>query len=290
MENSLHYYLNPIAKLIVFTLFIFLCLLPFGILTGNGIIAIDESTVIGKIIFEGFSLLAILGALMMMFQTFSSLNFTTVFVPINGFIKGFLKGSGIGILLILICTFLLYITGYITFTLGKITVSEFLLYLALFLLVAFFEELMFRTIPLYLFAERYPIVLAVIINSLLFSLVHFSNPNFSWLGMFNIALAGALFCIYTLQKLAVSWAIGIHFTWNFFQGIVFGFNVSGTSTSSVLQAKKIGNPYFSGGSFGIEGSIFCTIVLLSLIAYLWYNKPVKLVPTLIETEEEIIVS
>jgi membrane protease YdiL (CAAX protease family) len=106
----------------------------------------------------------------------------------------------------------------------------------------------------------------------LFALAHVGNPNFTALGLLNITLAGTLFCIYTLQKKNVSWAIGIHFGWNFTQGILLGYNVSGNEMPGAVKAMPLGSPYLSGGTFGIEGSIFCTVLLILWMGWLIYSK------------------
>jgi hypothetical protein len=61
--------------------------------------------------------------------------------------------------------------------------------------------------------------------------------------------------------------IFFHFGWNFFQGSVLGYNVSGTGIeqgSSILQQTVIGEKFFTGGNFGFEGSVICTILSLAM--------------------------
>lgn len=287
MGEKILYYLHPVFRLVLFVVFIFICILPFGLISEFGFISLPKDSIVTDMVFETEIIIAVLGALLMTFKTFPTLDFKSVFVERQGMLSGFLKGSLIGFLLIGICGGTLLLTGNVVFTVGKISVVLFLGYILYFILVALLEELMFRTLPLFVFAERYPIILAVVLNGLLFGSAHLANPGFTWLSMLNIALAGILFSVYTLQKRNVSWAIGIHFGWNFAQGILLGYKVSGTNTPGVLVAKPIGNGYLSGGIFGIEGSVVCTIVLAIVIVYLMVSYPIAPVEEAVfETELE----
>ncbi|RZL47666.1 MAG: CPBP family intramembrane metalloprotease [Pedobacter sp.] len=278
-ERILHN-IMPLLKLILFVFFIFLCLLPFGMIVQLDFLPLPENALITDIVVEGGLVLVVFGALLMMFKVFPAIYFEDVFVHQQNSIIGFLKGSLIGLALIFICTGILLAFGNVQLTLGGISFTLFFGYIIFFLLVAVFEELMFRTIPLFVFAERYPIIVTILINGLLFGFVHMGNPGFTWVAMINITLAGALFSIFTLLKKNISWAIGIHFGWNFTQGILMGYKVSGTNSPGVLTAKPIGEPYISGGVFGIEGSFICTIVLLILIVWLLTRNKIEPIPTL----------
>ncbi len=264
--------------------FIFLCLLPFALINEFGFVSLPKEALLSDTIGEAIMVLAILGALLMAFKTFPTLDFYRVFIVKAHAISGFLKGSAIGLLLIGVCGGMLGLSGHVNFSVNQISWPVFLGYLLFFILVAVFEEFMFRTLPLFVFAARYPLFWAIAINGLLFGLVHMANPGFTWLAMLNITLAGALFAIYTLQKRNVSWAIGIHFTWNFAQGIILGYKVSGTYTPSIWIAKPIGDAYLSGGLFGIEGSVICTVVISMLIIYLIMRNPI------LPVEEAVIVT
>ncbi|TKB98360.1 CPBP family intramembrane metalloprotease [Pedobacter cryotolerans] len=266
-ERILHN-IMPLLKIILFIFFIFICLLPFGLIAQMEFITIPKDSILSDLVLEGALVIVVISALLMMFQTFPTINFKDVFVEKEHALSGFLKGTGIGLILILIAGAILFLLGFVDFSLGKISVAVFLGYLLFFLLVSVFEELMFRTIPLFVFAERYHFLFAIIINGLLFGFVHMSNPGFTWLAMLNITLAGALFSIFTLLKKNISWAIGIHFSWNFAQGTLLGYKVSGTNSPGLLTAKPVGDEYLSGGTFGIEGSIFCSILLILLIIWL----------------------
>lgn len=268
MGNRILQHIMPVLKLILFVFFIFLCFLPFGLILQFDFISLPENSIFTKLILEGTLVLIIVGALLMMFKIFPTIYFEDVFVVKQKSLLGFLKGTTIGFGLILFCCIVLLAIGNVQLSIDKISPVLFFAYILFFLLVALFEELMFRTFPLFVFAERYPVLISIAINGILFGFVHMSNPGFTWIAMLNIALAGALFSTYTLLKKNISWAIGIHFGWNFTQGILLGYKVSGINTPGVLKAKPIGDSYISGGIFGIEGSIICTITILILLIWL----------------------
>ncbi len=56
--------------------------------------------------------------------------------------------------------------------------------------------------------------------------------------------------------------IGYHIAWNFFQGNVFGFNVSGTTVHGIYNIYALKNNVLTGASFGPEGGILTTIVIV----------------------------
>ena len=71
--------------------------------------------------------------------------------------------------------------------------------------------------------------LIYVISAVVFSLAHGMNPNVGIFGLVNIALVGILFA-YMFDATKSLWLpIGYHITWNYFQGNVFGFAVSGTT-------------------------------------------------------------
>ncbi|MEO6728789.1 MAG: hypothetical protein ABIM99_02595 [Candidatus Dojkabacteria bacterium] len=63
--------------------------------------------------------------------------------------------------------------------------------------------------------------------------------------------------------------IGLHFGWNFFQGTIFGFNVSGKDTYSLIVTKDNTANMWNGGKFGFEGSILSIIFQLIAIILVW---------------------
>ncbi|RLG70853.1 MAG: hypothetical protein DRO23_12780 [Thermoprotei archaeon] len=65
--------------------------------------------------------------------------------------------------------------------------------------------------------------------------------------------------------------IGLHFAWNYFEGFVYGFPVSGREIEGLLLTKVKGPAWLTGGTFGPEGSFIGLIIalLVNLIMFFY---------------------
>lgn len=133
------------------------------------------------------------------------------------------------------------------------------------LLVGFYEELFSRGYQILNLTQglRYPkignrgaVALAVLGTSILFGLLHLYNPNASAVSTFNIVLAGIVLAVPYILTGELGLSAGLHFSWNFVQGSVFGFPASGTHLdASVIQIAQNGPDFWTGGSFGPEAGL-----------------------------------
>lgn len=174
--------------------------------------------------------------------------------------------------------FILYITGNVTLLNSlsepKITLYTFS-FLILFILVGYFEELFFRGYIIKTMASRGNKKWVIyVVSALLFSIAHGVNPNVSVFGLINIAFIGLLFSYMFDVTKSLMLPIGYHITWNFFQGNVFGFAVSGTTPYGMYEVDVSSeHDLLTGGSFGLEGGILATIMIaLSFVATRYYAK------------------
>ena len=108
------------------------------------------------------------------------------------------------------------------------------------------------------------ILIAYTLTSALFGALHAANPNATPFAVLNIALAGLLLGGGYLFTGDLAIPIGLHISWNFFQGPVFGFPVSGASLLglSVFQVQQLGPALWTGGPFGPEGGLIGTLTIL----------------------------
>lgn len=121
---------------------------------------------------------------------------------------------------------------------------------------AYIEEILFRGVLLRLLEGWLGTWLALAISALLFGGVHLINPNATLWSAIAIAIeAGLLLGGAFLLTRRLWLAIGTHFAWNYFQGIVFGVAVSGNRIEGLLNASISGPLLLSGGAFGAEASI-----------------------------------
>ncbi len=137
--------------------------------------------------------------------------------------------------------------------------------LFLYVCVGINEELWIRGYLLHNLAEalnfkflssRAALLLAYLISSILFGFLHAFNPNATLLSSISIGAAGLFLGLGFLLTGDLAIPIGIHITWNLFEGNVFGFPVSGlSSTTTIIQINQSGPVAWTGGAFGPEAGL-----------------------------------
>tara|TARA_B100001142_G_scaffold234044_1_gene232408 strand:+ start:172 stop:1041 length:870 start_codon:yes stop_codon:yes gene_type:complete len=187
---------------------------------------------------------------------------------IKGYEKDLKMGLALGAGLIAIGFLILFILGYLSVDGFSFPVGTLILYFLLFVVVSFHEEIMMRGYVLNNLMQSMNRYAALSISSVIFMSIHLLNPNVNFLSVVNLFLAGIVLGIYYIHKPNLWLPIGMHLTWNFFQGPIFGFEVSGIETKSIINQSVRGNEIITGGAFGFEGSILATILIITIIVYL----------------------
>ena len=172
--------------------------------------------------------------------------------------------------------------GFETFGTGAPFALSVLLPVALSLCVGFYEETIFRGYQLKNAAEGldYPaigprgaILLAWALSSVFFGLLHANNPSATTISTLNIVLAGLMLGFGYVLSGELAIPIGLHITWNLFQGAVYGFPVSGLEPfgATFLATKQTGPDLWTGGSFGPEAGLLAPVAMLLgvLLIALW---------------------
>lgn len=137
--------------------------------------------------------------------------------------------------------------------------------LLLYLGVAFAEETGFRGYAFQRLIRGVGVPVAQLLFALFFALVHWGNPGMSgatriWATV-NIALAALLLGLAYLRTGSLALPIGIHLGWNWTQGTLFGFGVSGNAEAGWWTPVFHGRPeWLTGGAFGLEASLPCVLV------------------------------
>lgn len=144
--------------------------------------------------------------------------------------------------------------------------SNTLMMLGVFILVGWNEELFSRGYHLQTIASGINLFWGVVLSSAVFGLLHLGNPGATWLSAAGIFFAG-VFLAYGYLRTGQLWlSIGLHIGWNFFEGVVFGFPVSGLDIYPLTRIQVEGPALWTGGAFGPEAGL---IVLPALVLGAW---------------------
>lgn len=149
---------------------------------------------------------------------------------------------------------------------GWLTISG--ISLAAFAIPAAAEEAVFRGYFFRTLFEGAGAVPAIIVTSLLFTLVHGSNPNVTWFGLVNIMLAGVLLAVAVLRTGTLWLATALHLGWNWVMAGPLDLPVSGIGGYDVplYDVAGTGPTWLTGGDFGPEGGLAGTAAVLLALA------------------------
>lgn len=219
-------------------------------------------------------------------RSFSSIGFNK-----NNWLKKYSLGFLIGLAMMSIIVLILFPFGYITVEknpiqpVGISAIASVLVILFGWIIQGATEEIVTRGWLLNILSTKYNIGVGLLISSTLFGLMHLTNPNVNYIAVINIILVGLFYGLYVIKTNDL-WAVcGMHSAWNFAQGNIFGFKVSGldVSVGSLIDLNLVGSDFVTGGIFGPEAGITATFILLASIGILLFidkkryfsNKPLK---------------
>ncbi|MGA8576534.1 MAG: type II CAAX endopeptidase family protein [Candidatus Cybelea sp.] len=134
-----------------------------------------------------------------------------------------------------------------------------------FLADALFEELLFRGVIFRLIQEWTGTWIALAVSAAIFGFAHAANPGATWVSSLAIALeAGVLLGAAFVVTGNLWFPIGLHFAWNFFEGPIYGTQVSGAVLhTSALAAHLAGPRILTGGPFGPEAGLAAIVTCLA---------------------------
>lgn len=234
---------------------------------GNGVASIQEFFYHYILYYELFSFVFILLLFIFWVKVIEKNSLSTL-----GFVKkNWLKYLGWGILISLLqmgVIALVYQMGGIgTFELNELSLEPILFILGLFpfwLLQGGTEEVATRGWLLTRIAARTNLPLAIGISSSLFGILHLGNSGVTFISLLNIVLDGVLAALLFIYTDSIWLVVAQHGTWNYVQGNLLGFQVSGTGADASIFSFTMGSgpDWLTGGAFGAEGSIITTLVLL----------------------------
>jgi len=134
------------------------------------------------------------------------------------------------------------------------------------------EEILTRGYLTQAVARRLGLVAAVIAQAAFFALMHGMNPGMGPLPVINLVLFAVFGSFMSLSEGGLWGICAMHGAWNWAQGNLFGVAVSGQQVSDsffTFTANSGSADLLTGGAFGIEGSLVCTVVYAVGIAIFW---------------------
>ena len=234
---------------------------------GNGVTSIQEFFYHYILYYELFSFVFILLLFIFWVKVIEKNSLSSL-----GFVKrNWLKYLAWGILLSLlqmgVIALVYQVCGIGTFELNELSLEPILFILGLFpfwLLQGGTEEVATRGWLLTRIAARTNLPLAIVISSSLFGILHMGNAGVTYLSVLNIILDGVLAGLLFIYTDSIWLVVAQHGTWNYVQGNLLGFQVSGTGADASIFSFTMGDgpDWLTGGAFGAEGSIITTLVLL----------------------------
>jgi membrane protease YdiL (CAAX protease family) len=195
--------------------------------------------------------------------------------------KDILAGIGITFVLMGLIFIVMLALGWLTFN-GfawevdplSTVITNVLLFFVVFIFVGWNEELLSRGYHLQTIASGLNLFWGVIISAAVFGILHLGNPGATWVSTAGIFFAG-IFLAYGYVRTRQLWlSIGLHIGWNFFEGVGFGFPVSGLDTYRLTRIDVTGPEMWTGGAFGPEAGLIVlpTLIVGALLIYLYSMK------------------
>ncbi len=183
-----------------------------------------------------------------------------------------LLGLLLGLLMLGGAYLVCYATGAVTVTAGTCHIGMILLYFLGYLIQGSAEEFLCRGYLMPSLCNATSPFSAILLSALFFSLMHTSNPGFSFVAGLNIFLIGLLLGLLVFRTGNIWIACGLHAAWNFAEGALFGMSVSGTvpKHSFLLSAALEGRTLTNGGDFGPEGGVAVSLILVVALIVFFY--------------------
>jgi membrane protease YdiL (CAAX protease family) len=139
------------------------------------------------------------------------------------------------------------------------------------ILIGWGEELLFRGYLFVNIQDGMNTLWSIVLTSIFFAFAHYLNPFINFFGFTGLLITGLFFAFSRIKSKALWLPIGIHIGWNFFEGPIFGFPVSGLEMEQLLTTNNVGPSLITGGNFGPEAGLilFPALILGFLLVFLF---------------------
>ncbi len=196
----------------------------------------------------------------------------------DNWFKKYAIGFLIGLALMSTIVLILFMLGYVKIEtkpiqpVGLSAIVPILVILIGWIIQGATEEILTRGWLMNILGAKYNIAFGLIVSSILFGLLHLSNDNVNYIAILNIMLSGAVFGLFAIKTNNLWIACGMHTAWNFAQGNLFGFEVSGQDfqIGSLIDFNSTGHDLITGGVFGPEAGLASTFVLVICILIIFF--------------------
>tara|TARA_Y100000766_G_scaffold236616_1_gene212425 strand:+ start:25 stop:903 length:879 start_codon:yes stop_codon:yes gene_type:complete len=219
-------------------------------------------------IIQYFDLIGVLLLLWILMKFVDKEPFIKLGFSLKGKVNDIILGMTLGLLLMAVGYTILILLGEIKFIEFNYDLKNIILLFLLFIAVSIAEETYVRGYVLKNLLKSFNPVVSLIISSAIFSLLHFFNPNVNYIALTELFIAGILLGVSYVYTKNLWFPIALHLSWNFFQ-VMFGFNVSGMDTYSLIEFEILENNNINGGDFGFEGSYLSILFSIIIIYFLW---------------------
>lgn len=187
----------------------------------------------------------------------------------KGALPSYLIGVGAGFVMFSATFLISYACGAVKYSgAGIENAGMFALICAGWLFQGAEEEILCRGYFMPSLASKMPLWAAVLISSVFFSLMHILNAGFNLIVFVNLTLTGIMFAVFAIRFNNLWVCCAAHSIWNLTQGNFYGLPVSGMDTRPSIFGFELveGQELWTGGAFGLEGSLSETIVMVVVIA------------------------
>ena len=180
------------------------------------------------------------------------------------------KGFLLGIVYFAIVVGIMALAGCYRISSVQLDIAGQVRAIGMFFMVAVCEEVIFRGILFRMIDRQFNAVAAFAVSALMFGAVHLTNPGATWWAGLAIAIEAGILLSAAYKYSGGLWMpIGIHWAWNYTQGNILGFAVSGGDAGKSLFTPEISGPdLLTGGAFGAEASLIAVVVGAAISALL----------------------
>lgn len=202
----------------------------------------------------------------------------TIGLERQGALSKYLRGVLVGLVMFAFTVGLAGALGYIALeegvpqSQGIAALGGVLLMLLGWLVQGAAEEALTRGWLLPVIGARYKPGWGIVISAIIFAVYHSLNPNLNPIAVLNLFLFGVFTALYALYEGGLWGVFGLHSAWNWAQGNLFGFEVSGMPLVGVtlFNFMEVGPDVITGGPFGPEGGLVVTVILLLGCGGVWW--------------------